>query len=256
MLFSSWQVESSSDFYTSIGKGEVEGHQRVTFGAAGSFSNTDYVDLWGVPDTMIPLPTVAESLEILSDDANDNATGTGLRTVILQGLDSDYNEIAEVLTLNGTTPVPTVNQYLRTRAVTGITAGAKSGNNEGIITLQTVGGGAGSERQVMTPGSGVTFTGLYTVPNGKRALATVINVYAPRSDDIDTRILISPEGDNAAGFASTPVSLYQNAISLPLAVPAAVPAKADIKLQAERTSGGGTVSASISLVFILVDDGA
>ena len=58
-------------------------------------------------------PSTAAALNVVSTNANDTAAGTGARTVRVTGLDANWNEISEIVTLNGLTPVQTVNSYLR-----------------------------------------------------------------------------------------------------------------------------------------------
>lgn len=71
----------------------------------------------------------AEDLEILSDDANDTAAGTGARTVRIVGLDANYNEFIDTYTLNGTTAVAmNQRQYLRVHRCVVVSAGTGFGD--------------------------------------------------------------------------------------------------------------------------------
>ena len=45
--------------------------------------------------------TVASTVYVYGADAQDGADGTGARTVTVQGLDANYNEIEETLTVDG-----------------------------------------------------------------------------------------------------------------------------------------------------------
>jgi hypothetical protein len=105
---------------------------------------------------------------VVSSSANDAAAGTGCRKILVSGLDASFNAISEQVTMNGTTPVPLVNQYLRIQQALNISAG--SGQiNLGTITIRD--SGAGATRSVMPValdgfGIGVTSQTAYTVPNG------------------------------------------------------------------------------------------
>ena len=58
--------------------------------------------------------TTAQSLLVSStNNGSDNAPGVGCRSVIIFGLDENYFAISEVLIMNGTTKVSTVNSYKR-----------------------------------------------------------------------------------------------------------------------------------------------
>ena len=56
-------------------------------------------------------PGTAQNLRVVSTSANDASGGTGVRTLLLEGLDQNYNRVFESITMNGTTPVISVNQF-------------------------------------------------------------------------------------------------------------------------------------------------
>ena len=71
--------------------------------------NSSYETLWSVGGNYSYLSS-ATTLKISSADANDDDGDTGARTVLVQGLDTNYNEIEETVTLNGQTAVNTSNE--------------------------------------------------------------------------------------------------------------------------------------------------
>jgi hypothetical protein len=116
-------------------------------------STTDYV-----------FPSSAITMNLVSDNAADTAT------ITIVGLDASYNPLTENLTLNGTTNVPTVNQYFRINSIFVSTGSAT--NPSGNITLSNTGatvvyakigtatvGGA-------TSSIGISQMAVYTVPAG------------------------------------------------------------------------------------------
>lgn len=125
-------------------------------------------DIWenggvytGFPDTTL------ETVEILSDSASDTAAGTGARTIRITGLDSGYNIQQETITLNGTTPVASVNQYRRIHTGMIVTAGI-GGVNVGNITVRH----SATEANIflfMLPGRNQTNYSAFTVPSGHTA---------------------------------------------------------------------------------------
>lgn len=76
---------------------------------------------------------VAETVEIVSDDADDTLLGTGARTLFIEGLDISKNSISEIIEMNGLTNVTSVNSYNRINNIQVITAGSTE-FNEGNIT--------------------------------------------------------------------------------------------------------------------------
>ena len=147
--------------------GRASGHTRV---AAYGFNGAPAAgaDVW-VGQGAYPFQTTAQALEIISSSANDTAAGTGARTVMVQGLDANFNPIQETVTLNGTSAVALVNSYLRVNNVQVATAG--SGNtNAGTLTLRLA--GAGASQAVMTAGIGYAKQAIYTVPAGFTLIVT------------------------------------------------------------------------------------
>lgn len=85
--------------------------------------------------TGFPVTGSAETLEVFSSDANDTAAGTGARTLRLFGLDANYVQITEDVTLNGVTPVTTTQTFWRMHRAQVLTAGS-GGFNAGTITVR------------------------------------------------------------------------------------------------------------------------
>lgn len=63
-------------------------------------------------------------MSVSSTNANDTAAGTGARTVLITGLDENYNDVTESIILNGLTGVNTTKQFIRVFKVRVTTAGS------------------------------------------------------------------------------------------------------------------------------------
>lgn len=93
-------------------------------------------DIWESGGVYTGFPDITpETVSVLSSSASDTAAGTGSRTVRITGLDSNYVLTTEIITLNGTTPVASVNTYRRVHSMTCLTAGS-GGVNAGSITAR------------------------------------------------------------------------------------------------------------------------
>lgn len=79
-------------------------------------------------------PTTAERLSIVSGSSADASGGTGAWSVRLFGVDINCNLIDEYVTLNGLTPVLTVNKYYRMYRAYVVEAGS-GGKNAAAITF-------------------------------------------------------------------------------------------------------------------------
>jgi len=98
-------------FDLQVARGQIMGHSAVTlFGYNSDIDQTEE-SVWPDGGT-VPHPTTASILSIASTSAADDATSTGARTVFIEGVDNNYNVISEIVILDGTTAVATVNSYL------------------------------------------------------------------------------------------------------------------------------------------------
>lgn len=154
---------SGLEFATAAGIAVVPGCTRaVLLGHNPNIGAGAAADVWEGGGNY-PFLAAAATLEVLSSSASDTAAGTGARTVLVSGLNSAYATISEVVTLNGVTPVSTVNQYLRVNVFTTTSAG--SGEvNAGDITLRVAGGG--TTQCIARAGYGFGRSAVFTVPAG------------------------------------------------------------------------------------------
>jgi len=83
------------------------------FGRNPSVStNTAPEDVWAAGGLMV-WPTQASTLTIVSDSANDSAAGSGAQQIRVEGLDENFDEIYELVELNGLTSVATLHTFFR-----------------------------------------------------------------------------------------------------------------------------------------------
>lgn len=108
---------------------------QVAIATSGTATN----DIW-TGGGVYPWMTAATSLEAVSDNANDTSAGTGARTIIVNGLDSDYKEVVVPVIMNGVTPVALSRQLLRINSVIVATCGTGR-RNAGQIIIRDAGAG-------------------------------------------------------------------------------------------------------------------
>lgn len=154
----------SMPFLMAVGLGMVPGCTRVTaLGHNPNIGSGAAADVWeGGGD--YPFLAAASQLEVLSASAADTAAGTGARQVLVSGLDANYNPISEVLTLNGTTPVPTARSYLRVNVLTTTGTPGSGKKNAGDLTLRVVSGG--TTLSIARAGDGFGRSGVFSVQAG------------------------------------------------------------------------------------------
>ena len=113
-------------------------------------------DIWDAGGAY-PFPAAAGATAIVSDDAADAEAGTGARTVRVYGLDSNWADVTEEVTLNGTTSVALTTQFLRVFRAKVLTAGSGE-TNAGNLAI-SVGGTTVAQ---ITAGYGQTLMAIFT----------------------------------------------------------------------------------------------
>lgn len=147
-----------------VSRGLISGVSRVPI-----FGHNFDIDTATVPEDvweaggLYPFQTSAQSLEILSDSPLDTALGTGARTVKVTGLDTNWVQQSETVSLNGVGVVPLTQQYLRINDCRAATSGSGYAN-AGLITLRVAGGGA--TQALIGVGDGRAMQAVYSVPAG------------------------------------------------------------------------------------------
>ena len=120
---------------------------------------------------------------VSSTSVNDTSGGSGANTILIQGLDENYVEIEETVTLNGQTQVTTQLSYLRIyRAF--VTLAGSSGTSGGIIYVGSSGATGGVPNGTVYANLSIgnqTQIAAYTVPAGHTLYLDEINITAALS---------------------------------------------------------------------------
>ena len=122
-------------FELQVARGQISMHSSVIVFGYNPDVDTSEESVWPDGGT-IPHPTTASVLKISSSSADDTALGTGARTVTIVGLDGNYNQVSESVTLSGQTAVNTANSYLYINQFY-VTSVGSGGVNAGDINAGT-----------------------------------------------------------------------------------------------------------------------
>jgi len=233
----------------------------------GRVLNTDYIhkfgrnpNVGGAPETIWMQGGVYEYLTspstvyATSDNAADAAAGTGARTVTVQGLDVNYLNVQETLTVGG--PASTV-EFLRVfRAF--VAESGSVGTNVGNVLITTGAGGSGTVlADIGTIGTGTTFglgqtqLALYTIPAHCTGYLTTWNVGIGAYNNSATVSLYTRVFDT--GYMSfrtrdimdVPGGYHTRNYGIPLKIPT----KTDIEVRG-IASTGTSISASFDLILV------
>lgn len=149
-----------SDFWLEAGIGRRQGYSIWNkFGYNSDIdTGTEIVAAFG--GTFTPSET-ASTLTIVSANSNDTSGGTGVNSIVIYGIDSNWNEAIEVVTMNGVTPVVTTSSWIGINRVAVYLSGSLAGN-AGLITITKTTGG--STLAAMPVGESVTQQCLLFIP--------------------------------------------------------------------------------------------
>ena len=223
----------SFDLGISVSKGLVE-----DFSVAGQFGyntavGTSFETVWGVGGTPT-YPSTATGCTVTSSNTASDNTGT----VLVSGLDANYDLQTAVATIGGSATTETFIRVFSIRMLTANTGNANVGTLTATVDSQTV--------ATVPVGYGSSLSAIYTIPRNKRGYIVQASIGASKQKEIEAKILIKQVSNgnvwNTVAFQSTfGVPLFETFV-----IPFVVEEKTDIELRA-KADATTSVSGSISL---------
>ena len=199
----------------------------------------------------------AVTMFVSSSSVNDASGGTGANTIIIQGLDEDYNEIEETVVLNGQTQVATQFSYLRVyRAF--VTLAGSSGTSGGTIYIGSSGASGGVPNGTVYANLGLgnqTQIAAYTVPAGYTLYLDDINFTAgiSQAGKVATCSFVS-RGVGSNVFRTRFINVLQsNQLITKFEYPQPYTEKTDLECRVRTDSSNNAIGASFQGVLIKND---
>jgi hypothetical protein len=237
-------------FELQVARGQIAFHRSVTIFGFNPDVDTTQVSIWPLP-SLISYPTTALQMTVSSTSANDTSAGTGARTIVVEGLDADYNEVSETVTMNGQTAVTMTKSLLRVNYAYVATAG--SGNSAAgdiyIGTGTVTAGIPATTYEIIKFDYNDTTTGSYTVPAGYTAYLSQGLFSAGQaggSNAIQGRLIT--RGPNNIKLTAAITTLNNGTADYVFEYPMAIPEKTTI----EATAIGSASNNQCSSMFILL----
>jgi len=241
ILSSITRMGTYEPFELQVARGQVAGHEVVNVFGYASAVSTSFVSVWENNAAYV-FPTVASTMVVSSSSVSDTAV-----SVQIFGLDTSYNRISEVVALNGTSDVATVNTYFRINNVL-----TTVGNAVGTIYVKNAGGTTYAQIAI---GSGKTNMSVYTVPAGYTAYLTQFDAFS--STSVTSGVFATFRGliTSSAGINNVVLQapfLNTYAITRPYPIP--VIEKSDLQLQC-KSSGSGLGIGIITIGVLIKNSG-
>ena len=180
------------------------------------------------------LLTSAETLDVVSDDANDDLTGTGAQKIEIQGLDANFTEISETVDLDGTTPVTTTNSFIRFfRAFVTQVGSATESTNLGELTISA--STTTTATLIILAEEGQSQTAQYTIPANKTGYLEKIFFTSDSANVIIGQLQVRPFGQ---GWQTKHELVTTNEhVSADMAGSGGILEKSDIRWMAKASTG-------------------
>ena len=193
-------------------------------------------------------PTTAGVVTLTSDEGADDIAGTGARTVKIQGLDNNYNEISVTVDMDGTGNVVTTQTFLRLFRM-GVETAGSSERAVGVITA-TIGG---NEMARIDPEyDNQTLQANYTIPAGKIGLLKRIQATSTKDNKAAMVGLFTKEPGGVFKVKQL-IEVYRNSVVIDFPIPLVIPEKTDVELRGKNLNTGN-VSIGGTFDLILLDN--
>ena len=237
-------------FELQVARGQIQGHRNVTVFGFNPDVDTTQVSVWPLP-SLITFPSSAIQMTVSSSSANDTSAGTGARTIVVQGLDADYNEVTETVIMNGQTAVTMTASLLRVNYAYVATAGSAN-SAAGDIYIGTglvTAGVPATVYDIIKLDYNNTTTGSYTIPAGYTAYMSqglFSTGQATGSTKVEGRLLT--RGTNNIRMTAAITTINNGVANYVFEYPLAIPEKTTV----EATAIGGANNNAVSSMFIFV----
>jgi hypothetical protein len=220
-------------FGINVQKGLIE-----NFTAFGTFGYNDSVStvfetISGVGGLYV-YPTTATTATVTSSNTASDDNGT----VLVSGLDANYNLTSETLTIGGGAGTQSFIRVFDARMITAETGDANVGNLTVTVDTKTV---------AYVPATyGSSLGALYTIPKGKRGFIMSAFAGLSKQKELETKIMVKNVSNgnvwNTVGYQTTfAMPVYQEFV-----IPIKIEEKTDIELRAKADATTG-VSGGFSL---------
>jgi len=255
------QVGTTEPFELQISRGQIPAHYFIhKFGYNPDIADANET-VWSQGGLYV-YPASASTMYISSSSTADTSAGTGARTATVSGLDANFDQISETVSLNGQTGVQlngALNWYRVNRIVVN-TAGS-GGANAGVLyvgTEATPSGGVPTNKYATVAiGDNQTLMCLWTVPRGYTAYLHQKDVSASSSAGKFAIFTLVARPDGGVFNIKDRVTLANNSTSIPYWNPIPFSEKTDIEVRAVADSSGGTITASATLdITYIKNDGS
>ena len=228
-------------FELQVVRGQVENHKTVfKFGYNPDIDGTEET-IWDVGG-IYAYPSSAVVMTVTTDagtPANDNGV-----TVIIEGLDGDFNEISDEVTLAGAGTATTTKTFFR------VNRAYVSGSQEPTGNLNITNGGTTYAR--ITVEENQTLMAMWTVPAGYTGFLDHVNIATgtTNANQYITAQIVQRQLGGVFRVMMKQTLGSGGVADFLIRYPILVPEKTDIEVRAVSSGSNNLISANFSMVYI------
>ena len=234
------RVGTSEPFELQVARGQVAYHSALhKFGAVPQMSINTTGTVWDINDTLYPWSSLTSASTLTVDRASASDAD---KVITIVGLDGDYNEITENVTLSSPTGNATTKSFIRVYRAYMYNGSATNVGNIDIKISTTV-------IARITAGKGQTLMAVYTVPAGYTAYLKQGVMSVKSGADATGDFFVRYGGETAFRIAHT-FEVASAEYFYEFYVPFALPEKSDIDVRASVRSNNARVTAAFDMILI------
>jgi hypothetical protein len=205
------------------------------------------VDIWDDSGSDLVYMVNGDTLDISSTSVDDVGQGAGAWTVLVAGLDVNGDLLEEVVTLNGTTIVTTVNTFYRVYRMAVVTSGDITGT---IGVIKAI--GEGTEQAITKPIVNSTRMSHFTIPRGYVGFISDVYISGGPNDDFVAQLRTRVNAPNTCFVTATDVEISNSNIFVAGYTPMLGPISAMTDVKVSVTAINNNAAARISYTFVCV----
>lgn len=246
------RIGRTEPFELQVSRGQITGHSVVHVFGYNPDVDTNEETVWPI-DGILGHPSSPTIMKISSTSADDDATGTGARTVFIEGVNGTGSLATEIVTLDGQTEVNTVNTYDAIERMVVLTVGS-GGKNAGIIYAGTGTVTAGVPTvpySAMGIGENISLVGHWTCPAGYTGYLVYGKLtVGPTSGNQYVLGRLKLRQNSGIILTAAKSTISQGEVSYPFTYPIKINAGECITATAQGSGSNNTVSSYFQIVVI------
>jgi len=248
-------------FELQVARNQITGHQPVEiFGYSTQVAGTALGPLWeGLTQSggAYAYPSSAGQIVLLSASG---ATDAGL-IVQVNGLDSSFNVLSELVTLNGSGTATTTNSYYRINGLfitNGLNAGIITAKISTVLYAQINAGIGQTQMSIYTVPNGFTFYLTYVQGNASIGFTSSNYMLYAESNKFNLSGTVVENGYTYTVNGNTTLlsqSPFVQIFNIPYTIAPAHPGGTDIQFQMKSNTGGPFVGSIFAGGYLVANDG-